>query len=191
MTTVEVNGTKQLRNEALAAEKSCKEAILKIETKTTDINANTENVEIETLLPDLVLDKAENEKKNDTNNTETNETISEESKDANIQENIEEVDNFDLSTAPTTHKKEHATQDTLEFVYHHSSSTSPSQNVSNFPVSPTGVAPPNLRPLVTHRRPSGVPPPPRELKPGDYLYQRNLNNKFELSEGPEEEEKNT
>ena len=99
----------------------------------------------------------------------------------------EEEDQFDVLSPPVTHKKEHATQSTLEFVYHHSSSTSPSQVPANFPISP-GIVPTNHRSMVTHRRPSGVPPPPRELKPGDYLYQRNLNNNFELSEELEDEE---
>ena len=161
MTTLEVNGTKQLKNEAMISGKSIPEIEPKLESKveTTDINANTKDLKIE-----IVEDLAEDE------------------------ENNEETDGFDLSAAPTTHKKEHATQNTLEFVYHHSSSTSPSHNSGNFPVSPTGTVPSGIRPLATHRRPSGVPPPARELKPGDYLYQRNLNNKFELSEDLEEEE---
>jgi len=171
MTSSKINGTEQLESKPVVADgKSRQELEHKIEStgkaETTDINDNTDltigNLKIE-IVEDLAKDG----------------------------ENDEEIDGFDLSSAPTTHKKEHATQNTLEFVYHHSSSTSPSHNSGNFPVSPTGTIPTGIRPLATHRRPSGVPPPARELKPGDYLYQRNLNNKFELSEDPEEEEEDT
>ena len=162
MTTVEMNGIKQLDDEVTTDGKSSKTIESKAEAKpeSTDINANKKDLKVgiaETL----------------------------------VEENEEESDDFDLATTPTTHKKAHATQNTLEFVYHHSSSSSPSRNSGNFPVSPTGAVPTTFRPLASNRRPSGVPPPARELKPGDYLYQRNLNNKFELSEDPEEEEEDT
>ena len=102
----------------------------------------------------------------------------------------EEEDNFDVSLEPTIHHKKHATQETLDFIYHNSLSTSPSQPSGSYPLSPghTGTTFPSKRSTGAKRRPSGVPPPPRELQPGDYLYQKNKSRNLEIIENDEEEE---
>ena len=98
----------------------------------------------------------------------------------------EEEDQFDASSLPTKHTKARATEDTLQFIYNNSMSSSPSQSSGKFSVAPASSTG-NHRNAATKRRPSGVPPPARELKPGDYLYQRNLNNNLDMAEVDEEE----
>ena len=99
-------------------------------------------------------------------------------------------DTVDSSLKPVTHKKEHATQDTLNFVYQNSLATSPSHVGGSFPLFSGG----NYTSLTvknlpgTQRRPSGVPPPVRELKPGDFLYQKTVGMKSDMFVEEEEEE---
>lgn len=100
-------------------------------------------------------------------------------------------DKFDLGSEPLTRSDmvknyNHATKETLDFVYKTSTRISPPGPTESLTpgvhnnYSSTGSN------RITHRRGSGVPPPPRELKQSDYLFRRAAN--VNMVEGSEEEE---
>lgn len=133
------------------------------------------------------VSKVENNISNEQLNASSNTRPEKVEETSNSDEDVskEEEDDFDVSNLPTKHTKSHATENTLQFIYHNSMSASPSQSAGNIPALPTIG---NNKNTVNKRRPSGVPPPPRELKPGDFLYQRNLSSKMEMAEEEEEED---
>ena len=104
----------------------------------------------------------------------------------------EKEDVVEHSIKPVT-LKEHATQDTLNFVYKNSWGTSPSHAGGSFPLfsGGTGFSITSGRSNGSQRRPSGIPPPARALKPGDFLYKKTLNTRrhSDMAEAQEEEEK--
>jgi len=84
-------------------------------------------------------------------------------------EDEERSDSFNVAVEPLNREKlkamhKHPTQETLDFIYSHSSS-SPSHIGGTFPAF-------HNSPRYNNRRPSGVPPPPRALKPDDFLAQK-------------------
>ncbi|XP_002128003.3 uncharacterized protein LOC100183828 [Ciona intestinalis] len=111
------------------------------------------------------------------------------------QEDEEVRDDFDPTKNPMTRKnlsslKKHATQETLEFVYKNSSSSSPNHTGGTFGLITAGT--PNTS-RWTQRRASGVPPPPRALKDSDFLSKyasgsRRPSNMMEEEEGEEDKE---
>jgi len=109
-------------------------------------------------------------------------------------ETTENEDKVDFSLKPLT-QKEHATQDTLNFVYKHGIAASPNNAGGGFPLFSGGGSSYQNSALIrsnngSQRRPSGVPPPARALKPEDYLYKRTMNARrhSDMAEAAEEDE---
>ena len=106
----------------------------------------------------------------------------------------ESEDKVDSALKPLT-QKEHATQDTLNFVYKHGIAASPNHTGGSFPLF-SGAASGYQNSAIfrsnngSQRRPSGVPPPARALKPEDYLYKRTMNARrhSDMAEAAEEDE---
>lgn len=95
--------------------------------------------------------------------------------DTEANNEIEDV--VDMNLKPATYKKDHPTQETLNFVYENSLNEAETNNGNGFSLSSSGNG--NFTSLSTNRyvdrRPSGIPPPARALKPGDFLYQKTMN----------------
>ena len=104
----------------------------------------------------------------------------------------ESEDKVDSSLKPPTHK-EHATQNTLNFVYKHGTATSPNHTGGTFPLFSGGGGYQKSGLIRSNngskRRPSGVPPPVRALKPDDFLYRRTMNSRRHSDMAEEVEEK--
>ena len=106
----------------------------------------------------------------DVSDVKRDETIS----DSETNNEIEDV--VDSTLKPAVLMKKHPTQDTLNFVYKNSLDNSESNTGNGFLPSSNGTG--SCTGLSMHkyvdRRPSGVPPPVRALKPGDFLYQKTM-----------------
>ncbi|CAK8684579.1 uncharacterized protein LOC143456088 [Clavelina lepadiformis] len=121
-------------------------------------------------------------------------TSTEQGGSGNEAELEEEEDKVEMSLKPiVTQQKNHATQATLNFVYKNSLASSPAHTGGNFGGLATGGygSPAPSRYVGDKRRPSGVPPPTREFRPGDFIFQKNLNSRNRsgsMAEADEDEE---
>ncbi|XP_039266216.2 uncharacterized protein LOC120341703 [Styela clava] len=99
-------------------------------------------------------------------------------------------DDFDMTSAPLSRTdmlkhRQHATQETLEFVYKNSTKIAP-PNSSDLMLS--GGLSPYTGHRMNHRRGSGVPPPPRELKSTDFLARKAAAISVSMEEGDEDDD---
>lgn len=147
---------------------------LKEEVISNNDNVNKEN-------KNTLNDFSENQDSN--NNTAPEVTVN-----ALNDQNDESEDEFDMTSTPLSRTdmlkhRQHATQETLEFVYKNSTKIGPpsgSDSVLSGGLSPyTGHR-------MNHRRGSGVPPPPRELKSTDFLARKAASVSVSMEEDEEE-----